>query len=485
MSTIANLSPQIVWKNFYDLTQIPRPSKFEQEAAKYICDFGKKLGLESFQDEVGNVIIRKPATPGMEDRMGIILQAHIDMVPQKNNDVEHDFRKDPIKPRIVDNMVYATGTTLGADNGLGCAVAMAVLESNDLVHGPLEVLITIDEETGMTGARALQPGVLKGDILINLDSETEGELYVGCAGGLDCSATFKYTTEAVPAGYVGQVLNVKGLVGGHSGMDIILYRANANKVMTRALLPLLRDLDARLVSVEGGNMRNAIPREAVAVIAVPADKLEAAKAVVAKVEAEVKVEYAATDKDAKVYLEDAPLAAEAIEQKVALNLCKALYGCPSGVERMSDAMPGLVETSNNMAIVKSENGVINVHSLMRSSVDTAKDDLAERMRAVFELAGAEVSFRGGYSGWAPNMASPILREMKAVYEKLYGKQPAVMAIHAGLECGILSGAYPHWDMVSCGPTLMSPHSPDERANIPSVAKCWEFLKAVLENIPTK
>lgn len=485
MNTIADLSPQVVWKNFYALTQIPRPSKFELEAAKYICDFGKNLGLESFQDEVGNVIIRKPATPGMEDRMGIILQAHIDMVPQKNNDVEHDFKKDPIKPRIVDNMVYATGTTLGADNGLGCAVAMAVLESKDMVHGPIEVLITIDEETGMTGARALKPGVIKGDILINLDSETEGELYVGCAGGLDCSALFKYTTEAVPAGYVGQALNVKGLVGGHSGMDIILYRANANKVLVRALLPLLRDLDARLISIEGGNMRNAIPREGVAYIAVPEAKLAEAKALVAKVEAEVKVEYAATDKDAKVFLEDAPIEGEAICQQVALNLCKALYACPSGVERMSDAMPGLVETSNNMAIVKSENGTISVHSLMRSSVDTAKDDLAEKMRAVFELAGAEVSFRGGYSGWAPNMASPILKEMKAVYEKLYGKQPAVMAIHAGLECGILGGTYPNWDMVSCGPTIFSPHSPDERVEIDSVGKWWDFVVEVLKNAPKK
>lgn len=485
MNAIANLSPQIVWKNFYALTQIPRPSKFELEAAKYICDFGKNLGLESFQDEVGNVIIRKPATPGMEDRMGIILQAHIDMVPQKNNDVEHDFKKDPIKPRIVDNMVYATGTTLGADNGLGCAVAMAVLESKDLVHGPIEVLITIDEETGMTGARALKPGVMKGDILINLDSETEGELYVGCAGGLDCSAVFNYTTEAVPAGYVGQALNVKGLVGGHSGMDIILYRANANKVLVRALLPLLRDLGAKLISIEGGNMRNAIPREGVAYIAVPEGKLAEAKAVVAKVEAEVKVEYAATDKDAQVFLADAPIAGEAICQQVALNLCKALYACPNGVERMSDAMPGLVETSNNMAIVKSEEGTISVHSLMRSSVDTEKEDLAEKMRAVFELAGAEVSFKGGYSGWAPNMASPILKEMKAVYEKLYGKQPAVMAIHAGLECGILGGTYPNWDMVSCGPTIFSPHSPDERVEIDSVGKWWDFVVEVLKEAPKK
>ena len=485
MNTIADLSPQVVWKNFYALTQIPRPSKFELEAAKYICDFGKNLGLESFQDEVGNVIIRKPATPGMEDRMGIILQAHIDMVPQKNNDVEHDFKKDPIKPRIVGDMVYATGTTLGADNGLGCAVAMAVLEDKEMVHGPIEVLITIDEETGMTGARALKPGVIKGDILINLDSETEGELYVGCAGGLDCSAVFNYTTEAVPAGYVGQALNVKGLVGGHSGMDIILCRANANKVLVRALLPLLRDLDARLINIEGGNMRNAIPREGVAYIAVPEAKLAEAKALVAKVEAEVKVEYAATDKDAKVFLEDAPISGEAICQQVALNLCKALYACPSGVERMSDAMPGLVETSNNMAIVKSENGTISVHSLMRSSVDTAKDDLAEKMRAVFELAGAEVSFRGGYSGWAPNMASPILKEMKSVYEKLYGKQPAVMAIHAGLECGILGGTYPNWDMVSCGPTIFSPHSPDERVEIDSVGKWYDFVVEVLKEAPKK
>ncbi|MBQ5803219.1 MAG: aminoacyl-histidine dipeptidase [Bacteroidales bacterium] len=485
MSTIAELNPQIVWKNFYELTKIPRPSKFESEAAKYICDFGKNLGLESFQDEIGNVIIRKPATPGMEDRMGIILQAHVDMVPQKNNDVEHDFKKDPIKPRIVDDMVYATGTTLGADNGLGCAVAMAVLESKELVHGPIEVLITIDEETGMTGARALKPGVLNGDILINLDSETEGELYVGCAGGLDCSAVFNYTTEAVPAGCVGKKLNVKGLVGGHSGMDIILYRANANKVMVRALLPLVKDLGAKLISVEGGNMRNAIPREAEAVIAIPADKVAEAEAVVAKVCAEVKVEYAATDKDANVYLEDAAVAGEAICQDVAVALCRALYVCPNGVERMSNAMPGLVETSNNMAIVKSENGTIKVHSLMRSSVDTAKDDLAVRMRAAFELAGAEVSFAGGYSGWAPNMASPILREMKAVYEKLYGKQPAVMAIHAGLECGILGGTYPNWDMVSCGPTIFSPHSPDERVNIESVGKWWEFVKEVLKEAPKK
>lgn len=485
MKTIAELAPQAVWKNFYELTKIPRPSKFESAAADYVYQFGKNLGLETIKDEIGNVIIRKPATSGMENRMGIILQAHVDMVPQKNSDVEFDFRKDPIQPRIVGEMVYATGTTLGADNGLGCAVAMAVLESKDLSHGPIEALFTTDEETGMTGARELKPGVLKGDILINLDSETEGELYVGCAGGLDASATFSYQTEAVPAGYVGKKISVTGLVGGHSGMDIILCRANANKMIARVLLPLLRDMDARLVNIDGGNMRNAIPREAFATIVVAKDKVKDAEALIAKKFAEAKAEYAATDKDLKIEMTDQAAGSGVIAQKVALNLCKALYACPSGVERMSDAMPGLVETSNNMAIVKSADGKIQVHSLMRSSVDSAKDDLAEKMRAIFELAGADVAFSGGYSGWAPNMASPILREMKNVYKKLYGKEPAVMAIHAGLECGILGGTYPNWDMISCGPSIFSPHSPDERVNIESVGKWWEFVKEVLKEAPKK
>lgn len=485
MKTIAELAPQIVWKNFYELTKIPRPSKFEQAAAAYLYDFGKKLGLETIKDEIGNIIIRKPATAGMENRMGIILQAHIDMVPQKNSDVEFDFKKDAIQTRIVGDMVYATGTTLGADNGLGCAVAMAVLESKDMVHGPIEALFTTDEETGMTGARALKAGVIKGDILINLDSETEGELYVGCAGGMDASAIFSYKGEEIPADFVGQKISVTGLVGGHSGMDIILCRANANKIMARVLLPVLRDLDAKLISIDGGNMRNAIPREAFATIVIAKDKVEYAQAIIAKKLAEVKVEYLATDKDLMIEMALEQVNGEAIQQKVALNLCKALYACPSGVERMSDAMPGLVETSNNMAIVKSADGEIQVHSLMRSSVDSEKEDLAEKMRALFELAGAKVTFTGGYSGWAPNMQSPILKEMKKVYNNLYGKEPAVMAIHAGLECGILGGTYPKWDMISCGPSIFSPHSPDERVNIESVDKWWKFVVEVLKEAPKK
>lgn len=485
MKQITDLNPTIVWKNFYELTKIPRPSKHEQAAAKYIYEFGKKLGLESMMDEIGNVIIRKPATKGMEDRMGIILQAHVDMVPQKNADVEHDFYKDPIKTRVVGDLVYATGTTLGADNGLGCAVAMSVLEDKELVHGPIEVLITIDEETGMTGARALKPGLLKGDILVNLDSETEGELYVGCAGGLDASATIKYKTETVAKDNKTAVLTCNGMVGGHSGMDINLYRANANKVMARVLLPLLRDCGAQLISIEGGNMRNAIPREAVAQVAIPAAKMAKAKKVIAQKLAELKTEYAATDKDLNIELKEEKITARAIDAATALNIVKALYVCPNGVERMSNAMPGLVETSNNMAIVKSGDGKVMVHSLMRSSVDSAKDDLAEKMRCAFELAGGKVAFSGGYSGWAPNMDSPILKEMKKVYKSLFKKEPAVMAIHAGLECGILGGTYPNWDMVSCGPAIFSPHSPDERVNIESVEKWWKFVKEVLKEAPKK
>lgn len=485
MKTIAELNPQRVWKNFYELTKIPRPSKNEGKAADYVYQFGKKLGLETIKDEIGNIIIRKPATKGMENRQGIILQGHLDMVPQKNSDVKFNFDTDPIQPRIVGEWVYATGTTLGADNGMGCAVAMAVLEANDLVHGPVEALFTIDEETGMTGARALKPGVIKGDILINLDSEDEGELYVGCAGGLDCSAVFKYKEEEVPSDYTGQKIAVTGLLGGHSGMDIILCRANANKVIARVLLPLLRDLNAQLVSIDGGTLRNAIPREAFAEIAIAKDKEAEAKKIIAKVLEEVRNEYAATDKDLKIEMTSTNTAKMAIQHNVALNMVKAIYGCPSGVERMSDAMPGLVETSNNMAMVKSGNGVIEVHNLMRSSVDTAKEDLGEKMRAIFELGGANVSFRGGYSGWKPNMDSAILKEMKAVYQKLYKVEPAVKAIHAGLECGILGGAYPNWDMISCGPTIRSPHSPDERINIKTVDKLWNFVVEVLKEAPKK
>jgi len=486
MKTIAELNPQQVWKNFYELTKIPRPSKKEQKAAKFAYDFGKKLGLETIMDEAGNVIIKKPATKGMENRMGIILQGHLDMVPQKNSDVDFNFETDPIQPRIVDGWVYATGTTLGADNGMGCAVAMAILESKDIAHGPIEALFTIDEETGMTGARALKPGLISGDILINLDSETEGELYVGCAGGLNVFCEFKYKQEALPKDYVTMDLNARGFLGGHSGMDIILCRANTNKVIARMLLPLMEKCGAELVSIEGGNLRNAIPREAFTTVALPKAKVAKAKKMLAAIFAEVRNEYKATDKDA--YYEFRPAAKsakKAIAHAVAYNMLRAISVCPSGVERMSDAMPGIVETSNNMAIVKSENGKILITSLMRSSVDSAKEDLYQKTRALFEMAGAKVWCTGGYSGWQPNMESPILNEMKKVYKNLFGKEAAVMAVHAGLECGILGAIYPNWDMISCGPTICSPHSPNERVNIDTVEKLWKFIVEVVKNAPRK
>jgi len=487
---IKDLDPQIVWKNFYAITRIPRPSKHEELISEYLYNFGKSLGLETIKDELGNIIIRKPATPGCENMKGVILQGHMDMVPQKNSDTVHNFETDPIETWIDGEWVRAKGTTLGADNGLGVAMALAVLESSDIKHGPIEVLVTIDEETGMTGAENLASDVLKGDILINLDSETEGELYVGCAGGLDATVSGSYTRVEPEAGLECWSLAVKGFKGGHSGMDIILYRANANKVAARVLYALMTEADVKLIDLEGGTLRNAIPREAFATVYVEPSKVAAAKAVFERVAGEIKAEYATTDPGCEFVFEPYSCDGAAcdheeclyVEEIAALDFVRALLACPDGVERMSADVPGLVETSNNMAMVKAYKGEFMVKTLLRSSVDTAKEALASKLQAVFDLAGLDVEFSGRYSGWAPNANSSILLTMKDVYKKLYGKEPAVMAIHAGLECGILGGKYPHWDMVSCGPTLLSPHSPDERANIPSVGKVWTFLKAVLEAI---
>ena len=493
--TIKDLKPAVVFNNFYGITRNPRPSKHEEHIRAYLLDWGKNHGVETFTDDTGNVIMRVPATPGYENRKGVILQGHMDMVPQKNADTVHNFETDPIETWVDGEWLRAKGTTLGADNGLGVAMALSVLESPEVKHGPIEVLVTYDEETGMTGARALKPGVLKGDILINLDSETEGELFIGCAGGLDATARAKYEPVDEPKeGYECYELAVKGFQGGHSGMDIILCRANANKVAARVLLPLLRDAGVKLVDLEGGTLRNAIPREAFATVYVPSDKVAAANEMVSKVAAEVKAEYAATDPNAEFIFKPYECKegecccsedCKYVPDEAALRFMRAVLACPDGVDRMSDAMPGLVETSNNMAIVRVEKGEFVVKSLLRSSVDTAKEYLAEKIESVFKLAGAEVEFDGGYSGWAPNNASPILHTMVEAYRELFGKDPKVTAIHAGLECGILSGAYPHWDMVSIGPTLLSPHSPDERAHIPSVQKVWDFLQKVLVNIPEK
>jgi len=484
--TIRDLNPKIVWEKFYGLSQIPRPSKHEEKVRAYLLEWGKKHGVDVFEDETGNVIFRKPATPGFENRRGVIMQGHMDMVPQKTATTVHDFLKDPIKTKIVGDWVGAEGTTLGADDGIGVCLALSVLEDKTLRHGPLEVLVTYDEETGMTGAEKLKPGVLQGDILLNLDSETEGELYIGCAGGLDGSADFKYTAKPSPSGYQSWKLTVKGFQGGHSGMDIILYRANANKAAARIVLPLMDKFGVLLSDFTGGSLRNAIPFEAEVSLLVPDNAVDNVKAEVERVFAEIKAEYSETDPNAVCYfeLQDKGFI-DYIEEAVALNAIKALIACPNGVERMSASVPGLVETSNNMAVVRTEKDHITVRSLMRSSVDTAKEALAEKMRCVFQLAGAEFSTTGGYSGWTPKPDAPIILTLKEVYKKLFGKDMKVMAIHAGLECALLGAKYPSWDMVSFGPTIVHPHSPDERVKIDTVERTWEFLKAVIENIPEK
>ncbi len=492
--TIKDLQPSIVWNNFYSITRCPRPSKHEEIIRKFLLDWAKQHKIEAFTDETGNVIMRVSATPGYEKLKTVVLQGHMDMVPQKNADVAHDFLKDPIETWVDGEWLRAKGTTLGADNGLGVALAMAVAESPDVKHGPIEILVTYDEETGMTGAQALKPGVLKGDILINLDSETEGELYVGCAGGLDATASARYARKREPRRALCYSLAVKGCQGGHSGMDIILCRANANRLIARVLLPLLERCGVKLIDLEGGTLRNAIPREAFATVYVAKGKLAAAQRAVKRVAKALKAEYAATDPKLEVVFEPYkpapgevcdPQDCKYVEEEAAIRFVRAILACPDGVERMSDAMPGMVETSNNLAMVQIYRGKFFVKCLMRSSVDSAKMALASRMESVFKLAGCSIRFTGGYSGWAPNASSEILAVMKKVYKDMFGKEPQVMAIHAGLECGILSGAYPHWDMVSMGPTLLSPHSPDERAYIPSVQKVWDFLQKVLVNIPAK
>lgn len=484
---ISKLSPIEVWENFYQLTRIPRPSHHEEQIRKFIANFGKELGLETIQDEAGNVIIRKPATAGMEKRKGVILQGHLDMVPQKNSDKVHDFTKDPIETFIDGEWVRANGTTLGSDNGIGVSAAMGVLASKDLTHGPIEALFTATEETGMDGANGIKPGILKGDILINMDSEDEGELYVGCAGGEDANAQFKFTEVPVPTESIAFRLNVIGLKGGHSGVDIQLGRGNANKIFFRLLKETYKTCGVRLASINGGNLRNAIPREAFGVITVPYENADKLVGQIAGLTTIIKRELTATEPTLKIELSKIEMPASLIDEKTQINLTHAIVACPNGVIRMSDSMPGLVETSTNLAIVKSDNATktIEIACLMRSSVDSARIQLGSRMDSVFTLAGAKVLLKGGYPGWKPNLDSPILKTMQQIYNTKFGRIPEIKAIHAGLECGILGGTYPHWDMISFGPTIRFPHSPDEKVNIESVSKFWDFLVETLKNIPAK
>lgn len=480
---LLNIEPKEVWKNFVELTKIPRPSKKEAGIIEFMKKWGEARGLETIVDHIGNVIIRKPATPGMENRKGIILQGHLDMVPQKNNDVNHDFEKDPIQAYVDGDWVTAKGTTLGADNGMGVAAAMAVLESKTIEHGPIEALMTIDEETGMTGAFELKPGMLKGDILMNLDSEDEGELYIGCAGGIDVTATFKYKEAKAPKDSVSYKITVTGLKGGHSGVDIPLQRGNANKILFRFLSNISSHYKIALANVSGGDMRNAIPREATAIIAIPAKKENKFNECVKKYSDTVKSELSVVDAGVSVIAEKIDTPKIFIDKKTSKNLINAVRATPHGAQRYLDEMGEVPETSTNLGIVKSENGKIIVANLVRSSVDSSKENLSKDIKALYKLAGAKVKLHGDYPGWKPDFASPILVAMKESYSKKYGIVPEVKIIHAGLECGVLGATYPNWDMISFGPTIRFPHSPDEKVKIETVAKFWDFLIETLKNAP--
>ncbi len=480
---LAALKPELVWKHFAEMARIPHPSHHEEKIRRYVIDFVKSIDLDCIEDEAHNVYVRKAATAGMENRKGIVLQAHLDMVPQKNNDKQFDFENDPIDAYIDGDWVTADGTTLGADNGIGAAAILAVLEDNTLVHGPIEALFTATEETGMDGAFGLKPGLLQGDILLNLDSETEGELYVGCAGGMDANIRFEYAAEKVESGATAAKIVIKGLKGGHSGIQIIAQRGNANKLLFRHIYEQRKALGLELCSVDGGGLRNAIPREAEAVVLVK--DIAALKAATEAYAEIIRRELDGIEDSIEMFVEEVAAPAEKMPAAFADRLIAAVIVCPDGAQRMSMAMENLVQTSTNMARVVSDGETVKIQCLMRSSMRTEKEALGESMTALFEMAGATIELSGSYDGWNPNMASPILAAMKASYATLYGKQPAITAIHAGLECGIIGAKYPNLDMISFGPTICYPHSPDEKVEIASVAKFYDFLTKTLENAPQK
>lgn len=483
---LSQLNPKCVWDNFYKLTQVPRPSNHEEEAREFMLNWAKENNIQASMDEVGNILMTKPATKGMENRKGVILQAHLDMVPQKNEDTKHDFQKDPIQAYPDGEWVKARGTTLGADNGIGVAAGMALLLADDIEHGPIEVLVTATEETGMDGAMGLKAGVLKGDILLNLDSEDEGELYVGCAGGIDSSIEFSYVEEQNSTNLLSCRLAVKGLKGGHSGMDIKLGRGNSNKILARFIKTYSEELGIRISSIDGGSLRNAIPRESFAIISIPSENVDKFIKALNEAEAIYKAELIEKEPDLKMSFEKVETPKTVMPKDVQDRFINSLIACPNGVVRMIDSMPDTVETSNNMAIVKAGEGKASVYTLARSSVETAKEALVQSISAVFELAGADkIEFTGEYPGWKPNPNSDILKVMQETYNKIFNKIPEIKAVHAGLECGILGANYPNWDMISFGPTIRSPHSPDERVNIDTVEKFWTFLVETLKNIPVK
>jgi dipeptidase D len=479
---VRQLEPKQLWNHFADLNAVPRPSKKEARVIQFMKSFGEGLKLETSVDEVGNVIIRKPATKGMEDKTPIVLQGHLDMVHQKNAGTEFDFDNEGIKMIVEGDFVKAQGTTLGADNGIGVAAIMTLLSSTDIAHPPLEALFTIDEETGMTGALALKGGLLDGHIMLNLDTEEDNELTIGCAGGVDVSASGSYEQQAPIRGAAFRIA-VKGLAGGHSGMEIHKGRGNANKLMNRLLLQLTEELSANIASVDGGGLRNAIPRESVAEIVVADGKAEDLKRIITAYQNVVKAEYSYTDPDLAVIAESISTPPQVMNTEFQSRLLRSIYACPNGIYRMSPDIPGLVQSSNNVARVLVKDGSFTVLCLTRSSVDTEKEDLRRAICCALELAGATVKSDGGYPGWKPRPEAPIVQLMINSYKELFKEEPHVSAVHAGLECGILGKNYPDMQMISFGPNIFGAHSPDERVQISSVQKFWPLLLEVLKKMP--
>ena len=484
-NALRNLEPKIVWNHFADLNAVPRPSKKEERVIQFMVDFGKKLNLDTFVDKVGNVIIKKLATKGLEDRKTVVLQSHLDMVHQKNSDTVFDFDKEGIKMLIDGDWVTADGTTLGADNGLGVAAIMAILSSDNIQHPNIEALFTIDEETGMTGAMGLEGGILEGDILLNLDTEEDNEIGIGCAGGVDVTATRNYREEEIPKNSTAFSISVKGLNGGHSGMDIIKELANANKIMNRLLFDGFTNFGLRISEINGGSLRNAIPRESFAIVTIDTISKEAFLFETSLLINNIKEEFLTLEPKLTVDIQEITAPEKVIELGVQEGLIKSIYAAHNGVYRMSPDIADLVETSNNIARVIVKNGHIKIGCLTRSSSESNKSDLANSLKSAFELSGFHVDLSGEYPGWQPNVNSKILEVVAHLYKELHTEKAHVAACHAGLECGILGQNYPDMDMVSFGPTILGAHSPDERASISSTQKFWNFLLEILENIPKK
>ncbi|MBD5299763.1 MAG: aminoacyl-histidine dipeptidase [Bacteroides sp.] len=480
---VKDLKPELIWRCFDEITKVPRPSCHEEQIRKYLLDFAEKHGIEAKTDKVGNVVMIKKATPGHENAPTVVLQSHMDMVAEKNGDVEHDFLKDPIETYVDGDWVKARGTTLGADNGIGIAASLAVMIDDSLEHGPLEALFTVNEEIGLEGAQNLGKDMIKGKILINLDSEDDGEIFIGCAGGIDTTAVFHYNRSFSPENFSYVKVKVSGLLGGHSGGDIHLGRANANKVLARFMWECSKKWDIEVSSFNGGNLRNAIPREAEAVFGIHADHKGEIERYLTKYSAAIVNEYKGIEPSMQMTVESVERPAYCIDSKTSLALVRALYSAPHGVYSMSHDLEGLVETSTNLAAVKMEgDNKIKVTTSQRSSVESRKNDIAGQVEAHFQLAGAEVTHSDGYPGWAPDMNSTVMKLSAEAYEELFGVKPAIKAIHAGLECGLFLAKNPELDMVSFGPTMTGVHSPDEQLLIPTVDKFWKHLVLVLKKV---